>query len=187
MRKAHPPMSATQRLHLAVSDAHVLGLLYLIIGVGLCALEVAISSLGGQVLISATSIVMIAPGIVYLLVARSLQRADAAAATLGLRIAVAHIAAIALLIAIALAIQAAGFLEATALRRQLTPAIVPAVFSIFFVPAKGVFLFHLIRARQAARIMSGPGHAFQVQSVQPIPPPAAQAIRPPANNDRSPA
>lgn len=165
-------VDASRVLQLAVSDARVMGRLYLLVGGGcmvLAAVEGGWRALEAQIILCAASLLLLAPGIVYLLVARSLRHADATSATLGMRMACGHIAVIlgALLVG-AVVIHLAGMQGEVAIQRSVSVALIPAVVSAFFVPAKGVFLYHIIKARRAARVVSGPGSAFEVQPVAAI-------------------
>ncbi len=153
-----------QALKRIVADAWTLAFVFIVLGaLGFAVGFAARDDVTGQLMTASCGVVMLAPGILYALAGVKIRNREAFGARLALWAAVAHIGAIPLLL-----------LASLTTASWMSPAmIVPAVVSLFFVPALIAFLFSMNKARQIARMLGATGHGFAVlpaQSVLPIEP-----------------
>ena len=109
----------------------------------------------GRVLAIATTLVLVAPGAWYVVASRLIRRADARAARVSIFVAATQAALI-----------VGGMLVGRAFGSRL-PVGMPAFMAAFFVPAMGVTLYHLVRAKRAAEA-TATSHAFEPLAPRPV-------------------
>jgi hypothetical protein len=117
----------------------------------------------GRMLAIATTLVLVAPGVWYVVASRLIRRADARAARVSILVAVVQATLI------------VGGLVFGWRFAARTPLGFPAFLAAFFIPAVAAMLYHLVRARRAAEA-TATSHAFEplaprpVLPVSPLPP-----------------
>jgi hypothetical protein len=141
-----------------VADARIMGGFFVLVGLGICLLALVGggSSRESQLLASSSAIMLLGPGVVYLVESRFLRRGESWAASLGLRTVAAHLGMIALVFLLA----ALGIVRLIG-----SIVLVPATINVFFIPALAAFAVHTARARREAAVRDGLGRAFETLPV----------------------
>jgi hypothetical protein len=150
----------TKVLAEAIGDLRVVGVVFAFAGSLLLGLHVVtrFGPLSADVFtiiwVFCNTIVLVGPGVWYVVAASILKRGQFWAATFSMRVAAGQGFAMVLLLVF-------GF--------ERSQVAVPACVLVFFVPAMLAVLVHLNRVRRIIPMLS-PGHAFEPIRVQPIAP-----------------
>jgi hypothetical protein len=155
----HDPTDSHRALRRAVSDGRVLGFVFLLLGSILCVFSLLEpSSILGQALTLSASLLLVGPGVLYLIAAHTLKHRKPSGAVLARRASAAHLLAC----AVTFTIGAIGFFGS--IGRML---LIPAIAMIFFIPALIAFLAETRSALRAAQALDS-GRAFEPVVAQPV-------------------
>ncbi len=154
------------QLKQAVSSLRTVGTVFLLFG-ALAAIAVWHDRMMGTLrivpFVLMSSLLWVGPGVLYHVTAVLIRRHDARIALLARRTAVAQSA---LAVAAVVASYAGG---AFARGRAWSPATVPAMVTLFFIPALLAQAYQIGVALEALRHLPMPGHGFQVQPLPVLP------------------
>ena len=114
---------------------------------------------GMQALALANALILVGPGVWYVLAAGLVRRLERRAATVTIRVAIAQGA----LVATGLGL--ATFLDS---RDTFARIATPALLAMFFMPALAALAYHLWRAREAMNLLGGGEAGFEALAPRPV-------------------
>jgi hypothetical protein len=153
--------SAERILTEAADAARLLGGLFVLLG-GLPVLFAGFSFIRGflaQLLAVTDGLILIGPGVWYVLAARMMRRRQLWVVVPSLRVAAGQLLAVFVTLGL-------GIAFVVGRRSRFQVIVVPAILMIYFVPAVFAMTYHLWRLKQVIPLLAMPGKAFEPVRVQ---------------------